>query len=308
MVDDMLSRMKCMFVAKPEGELTQVDFWNLYKDTFTEHAEKNGLLVASDVIKNVNHVFPQAQAMVLQGPIQKFVVRGVDRRKEATTIERFKCQWDRGQCPEAAFQASTELYDHLLEHHVTQGTESACLWAACPQKNLPKAQLRFHILTHLSTNHSLQKHPSQSDTITLPLGGGAYHPVADPTSRPVPPLRSTVINYTRPKTDPSSPALTTLLIIRILYRTSFASADAAPRADAEHFGFPGAVEDTSDLEDGSDELPGGDDKEGEMQGRKAFIGVRKLLENINIQDSVLMSWVEEMVDMGLTGSVLAASP
>ncbi|XP_006454086.1 hypothetical protein AGABI2DRAFT_113844 [Agaricus bisporus var. bisporus H97] len=301
--------MKCMFVAKPEGELTQVDFWNLYKDTFTEHAEKNGLLVASDVIKNVNHVFPQAQAMVLQGPIQKFVVRGVDRRKEATTIERFKCQWDRGQCPEAAFQASTELYDHLLEHHVTlEGTESACLWAACPQKNLPKAQLRFHVLTHLSTNHSLQKHPSQSDTITLPLGGGAYHPVADPTSRPVPPLRSTVINYTRPKTDPSSPALTTLLIIRILYRTSFASADAAPRADAEHFGFPGAVEDTSDLEDGSDELPGGDDKEGEMQGRKAFIGVRKLLENINIQDSVLMSWVEEMVDMGLTGSVLAASP
>lgn len=296
-----------MFVAKPEGELTQVDFWNLYKDTFTQHAEKNGLLVASDVIKNVNHVFPQAQAMVLQGPVQRFVVRGVDRRKETTTAERFKCQWDQGQCPETAFQAPTELYDHLLEHVVKlEGTESSCLWAACPQKHLPKTQLRFHILTHLSTNQLPQKHPSQSDLITLPLGG-ANHPVADPTSRPVPPLRSTVINYARPKTDPSSPALTSLLIIRILYRTSFASADAAPRADAEHFGFPGVVEDTSDPEDGTDELPGGDDREGEMRGRKAFIGVRKSLENLNIHDSVLMSWVEEMLDMGLTGSVLAAT-
>ncbi|KXN88779.1 Chromatin structure-remodeling complex subunit RSC9 [Leucoagaricus sp. SymC.cos] len=233
--------MKCMFVAKTDGEMTQVDFWNLYKDTFNPYAEKFALLVASDVIKNVNHVFPQAQAMVLQGQVQRFIVRGVDRRKDATIVERCK-------------------------------------------------------------------HPSQSDTITLPSSSSNY-PVADPTTRPIPPLRSTVINYTRPKADPPSPALTALLILRILYRTSFASADAAPRADAGHFGFPGIVEDTSDPDDGSDTNFSGEDKEGEMRGRKAFVGTRKFLENVNIYDPVLMSWVAEMADVGITGTnIIPPSP
>lgn len=296
-----------MFVAKADGELTQVDFWNLYKDTFTPYSEKCALLVASDVIKNVNHVFPRAQAMVLQGPVQRFVVRGVDRRKDATTVERFKCQWDRGQCQKAPFQAPSDLYDHLLEHLVSlEGAEHDCLWATCPRTSLPKAQLRSHVLTHLSPSQPPQKHPSQSDTITLPSSGAQY-PITDPTSRPIPPLRSTVINYTRPKADPPSPALTALLIIRILYRTSFASADAAPRADADHFGFPGIIEDTSDPDDGSDANFGGDDKEGEMRGRKAFVGIRGMLGNVNIYDPVLMSWVTEMADDGVAGNVIEAS-
>lgn len=295
--------MKCMFVARPDGELTQVDFWNLYKDTFNPYGDKYPLLVASDVIKNASHVFPSGQAMVLgQGLQQRFIVRGVDRKKDVTVVERFKCQWDRGQCSAAAFQALGELYDHLLEHLVNlEGTEHPCLWSTCHQTNLSKPYLRSHVLTHLSTSQPPQKHPSQSDTITLPLSGASY-PVADPTSRPIPPLRSTIINYTRPKADPPSPALTALLILRILYRTSFASADAAPRADADHFGFPGSIEDTSDLDDGSDTNFSGDDKEGEMRGRKAFIGIRKFLENMDIYDSVLMSWINEMADVSITSA------
>lgn len=293
-------RMKYMFVARPDGELTQVDFWNLYKDTFTPYSEKCALLVASDVIKNVNNVFPQAQAMVLQDPTQRFVVRGVDRRKDATIVERFKCQWDRSQCSATAFQSPSDLYEHLLEHLSNlEGAEHPCLWATCPQTSIPKPRLRSHILTHLSTSQPLQKHPSQSDTITLPSSGAQY-PSADPTSRPIPPLRSTVINYTRPKADPPSPALTTLLILRLLFRTSFASADAAPRADADHFGFTGVIEDTSDIDDDLDANLGGNDREGEMRGRKAFIGIRNMLENMNIYDSVLMSWVTEMAEFGVT--------
>lgn len=299
-----------MFIAKTDGELTQVDFWNLYKDTFNPYGERTALLVASDVIKNVNHVFPSAQAMVLPGlpgQQQRFIVRGVDRRKDITTVERFKCQWDRGQCSGAAFQEPAELYHHLLEHILNlEGAGHPCLWSTCPQTGLPVSHLRSHILTHLSTSQPPQKHPSQSDTITLPVSGGNY-PVPDPTSRPIPPLRSSVINYTRPKADPPSPALTALLILRILYRTSFASADAAPRADADHFGFPGSIEDTSDIDDGSDANYSGEDKEGEMRGRKAFVGIRKFLENIDILDSVLMSWVNEMADVGITSNTMINS-
>ena len=42
--------MRTTFVPDSEGQLTQVEFWNLYKDTFTPHQEKVPLLVASDVI------------------------------------------------------------------------------------------------------------------------------------------------------------------------------------------------------------------------------------------------------------------
>ena len=108
-----------MFIAKPDGELTQVDFWNLYKDVFLPHQERYPLLVASEVIKNVNAVFPQAQAMVLPGPPQRFVVRGVDRRQGPSTSTQFKCRWDQSQCAAEPFVATDALYEHILDaqHH-----------------------------------------------------------------------------------------------------------------------------------------------------------------------------------------------
>jgi chromatin structure-remodeling complex subunit RSC9 len=114
--------------------------------------------------------------------------------------------------------------------------------------------------------------------------------------RPIPPARNTVITYERPIKDPSPLALTAVLILRVLFRTAFASAEAAPKADADHFGFPGAVEDTDPANvdaQGADEER---DKEGERRGRKAFVGVRSILENIRLRDEALMSWVTEMVD------------
>ena len=296
-------RMKTMFVAKVDGELTQVDFWNLYKDVFSPFQDQYPLLVASDVIKNVNSVFPQAQAMVLSGPVQRFIVRGVDRRKDPVTNERFKCQWDQSQCTAPAFSSPGELYDHLLEHLTNlEATESPCLWSSCTMTSTPKHILRSHLLTHLSSAQPVQKHPSQSDTITLPAGNSTY-PISTPTSRAPPPPRSTVISYERPIVDPPSSALTALLCIRILFRTSFASQDAAPRADTDHFGFPGVVEDTDDQDpDFTSDEPGDNEREGERRGRKAFVGVRRLMEGVRIRDEVLMGWIAEMVDAGITGA------
>lgn len=293
-----------MFVAKADSELTQVDFWNLYKDVFSPFQEQYPLLVASDVIKNVNSVFPQAQAMVLQGSVQRFIVRGVDRRKDPVTSERFKCQWDQSQCPMVAFTSPGELYDHLLDHLMKVGApESPCLWSTCTIAAMEGSALRSHVLTHLSSAQPAQKHPSQSDTITLPSANSPY-PLSTPTSRTPPPPRSTVITYERPIVDPPSSALTALLCIRVLFRTSFASQDAAPRADADHFGFPGVVEDTDDqdLDPMSDE-PGDDEREGERRGRKAFVGVRQLMEGVRIRDEVLMGWIAEMVDAGISGTL-----
>ncbi|KAG6333178.1 hypothetical protein ID866_5908 [Astraeus odoratus] len=291
--------MRIMFVAKAESEMTQVDFWNLYKDAFTPYTERYPVLVASDVIKNVNVVFPQAQAMVLPGPPQRFVVRGVDRRKETEDGPRFKCQWDRSQCSSPAFGSAGELYDHLLHHIDATGVpDSPCLWASCPVPPVSKARLRPHVLTHMSGLQPPAKHASQDDTVTLSVGDETY-PMADPTQRPPPPPRNVTITYQRPTADPPSTSLTALLIIRILFRTSFVATDLAPRADGERFGFPGVV-----MEDEGDSTTNEEytyEAEGERKGRRAFVGVRRMMEGVRIADETLMSWVDEMVGAAYDG-------
>lgn len=298
-----------MFVPKTEGELTQVDFWNLYKDVFTPYHEKYPALGASDVIKSVNVVFPHAQAMVLPGPVQRFVVRGVDRRKEDVSGDLFKCHWQRSQCNATPFNSPGDLYDHILEHISDDGSDTAdvaspgssCLWSTCSASLASRANLRAHVLTHLRGSQPLPKHPDQDDTITLPPGQYPY-PMSTPTTRPPPPLRKTTVTYRRPVVDPPSSSLTALLCIRILFRTSFISTDDAPRVDADHFGFPGLVDDA----EGMDEDAGSEDaeREGARRGRKAFVGVRRLMEGVQIRDEALMSWIVEMIDAGISGSAI----
>lgn len=292
-------RMRTMFVAKPEGEMTQVDFWNLYKDAFTPHVERYPVLVASDVIKNVNVVFPQAQAMVFPGPPQRFVVRGVDRLKEPQVNQRCKCQWDRSQCPAPPLGSAGELYDHLLQHiDALEGTELSCLWSSCSAPVASKSLFRSHLLTHISPSQLPAKHPTQDDMVTLGASDETY-PITNPTERPPPPLRNAAITYSRPIVDPPSASLTALLIIRILFRTSFIATDLAPRTSGERFGFPGVV--SEDEEDSAMNEEYVHEAEGERKGRRAFVGVRRMMEGVRMKDDTLMSWMVEMVDAAYEG-------
>ncbi|KAI0296264.1 hypothetical protein BC826DRAFT_1103989 [Russula brevipes] len=286
--------MKLMFVAKPEGELTQVDFWNLYKDVFVPYQDQYHLLVASDVIKNVNVVFPQAQAMVLNGPPQKFVVRGVDRRKDDRSNDRFKCQWNRSECDTSPFDSASELCEHILGHiSSVEDDEYGCSWATCSREPLPELQLRAHVLTHLPSAQPPSKHPTQSDTITLPSSQHP-HPVPNPTTRPLPPHKTTLL-VKKPIGDPPSSSLTALLCIRVIFRTAFTAIEAAPRVDADHFGFPGVVEEDEGMDALDDSGLSDSEQEGQRRGRRAFNGVRRLLEGVQIRDETLMGWIAEMV-------------
>ena len=124
-----------------------------------------------------------------------------------------------------------------------------------------------------------------------------------PTTRPPPPPRKTTITYRKPVLDPPSSSLTALLCIRILFRTSFISTDESPRVDADHFGFPGFVEDVEGIEEDQESVEDSE-KEGEKRGRKAFVGVRRLMEKVQIRDETLMSWIAEMVDAGISGTTM----
>ncbi|KAI0079614.1 hypothetical protein K474DRAFT_1639533 [Panus rudis PR-1116 ss-1] len=294
--------MRTMFTAEPDGELTQVEVWNLYRETFYPYNGQYHSLAASDVIKNVSAVFPNSQVMVQQQ--QRYVVKGLQRRKVTSDADKFKCRWNRGECPVQGYQSSGDLFEHLIAEHIDPHPEHelACSWATCSHGPLSKSEMRRHVLTHLPSSQTPAPHPAQSDKITLPAEGYP-HPIPNPTSRPPPPPREYKVVYPRPVADPSSSALTALLCIRLLFRAAFASSDAAPRADEDHFGFPGVLEDMGDQEAEEISAAGTDsEREGERRGRKAFVGIRHLLEKVRIRDETLMSWITEMVDAALDGT------
>ena len=314
-----VDRMKSMFVLNPEGELTQVEFFQLYNSTFTPFMEASALLAPADVIKNVNVVYPSAQALLLPGPPQKFVVRGVARKQvKLPNQDRYKCQWDRSQCSNPfGAQNPGDLYDHILSVHIDGGDSASglrgCLWATCSQGHMSLKHLRSHVLTHVPLTQPFPKHSSQSDVVTLP-DPGHQHPVDDPTKRSIVPPREVFVPSSRLTKDPPPMALTALLCVRVLFRTAFASAEAAPRADDDHFGFPGVVD---DQEDGPAQQPQtqqqqqqqqvrdaqveDSEREGELRGRRAFGNVREMLGEVRIRDETLMGWVVEMVTAGMSG-------
>jgi len=304
--------MKAMFVLNPEGELTQVEFFQLYSVTFTPFAEASPLLAPADVIKNVNVVYPSAQALLLPGPPQKFVVRGVARKQvKLPNQDRYKCQWDRGQCPNPfGAQNPGDLYDHILSTHLTHGDSASgphhCLWAACTQGPMSLKHLRSHVLTHIPLTQPFPKHSSQSDVVTLP-DPGHQHPVDDPTKRSIVPPREFFVPLSRVTKDPPPMALTALLCVRVLFRTAFASVEAAPRADDDHFGFPGIIDEQDDGQTQQQQQQARDaqtedsEREGELKGRMAFAAVREMLGEVKIRDETLMGWVVEMVTAGMSG-------
>jgi chromatin structure-remodeling complex subunit RSC9 len=99
----------------------------------------------------------------------------------------------------------------------------------------------------------------------------------------------------KPIGDPPSSSLTALLCIRILFRTAFTAIEAAPRVDADHFGFPGVIEEDEGMDILEDSGLSDAEQEGQRRGRKAFNGVWKLLEGVQIRDDTLMGWVAEMI-------------
>lgn len=292
-----------MFAINPDAEVTQVDVWNLYKDAFQPYQDSYPLLAAPDVVKNFSNVYAVAQPMVLSGPPVKFIIRGVDRRKDISAADRLKCQWDRSECSAPPFSTPAELCEHVLQHVDSSiaEDEATCLWSYCPKGNIHKDNFRSHVLTHFWSAHIPERHPSQSDTITLSHPAAVY-PVQNPTRRNPPLPRSTMINFQRTVGDAPSTSLLALLCIRILWRTSFASVETAPKVDADHFGFPGVTEEVEE-EDGM-QAEGGvldEEKEGGRKGRKTFGDVRKLLEAVQIKDEILMGWIIEMINTGMEG-------
>ncbi|KAL1739747.1 hypothetical protein HDZ31DRAFT_48866, partial [Schizophyllum fasciatum] len=290
-----------MFAPKVGGEITQVDFYNLYKTAFAPYASQTPLLDPGFVIKNAQEVFPQASAQVSDsGGVQRYIIAGIARRTSFEAADRFKCRWGRSQCDTPPFAGPTPLLEHLAEHlrpgeSEDEGVELPCLWAKCEAGPYSRARLRTHLLTHIPTSQRPARDPSQSDDITLPTATSPY-PTPVPTQRPPPPPRRTAVVYTVPVGEPQTLSLTALLCIRCLFRASTETSEGAPHADDDHFGFPGVVEEDDEDVVQVSELGLEKEKEAEVRGRHAFAAIRSLMENVQLKDEALQGWIVEMVN------------
>lgn len=170
-----------------------------------------------------------------------------------------------------------------------ESDELECSWSSCTFKTDTKTFLQRHLLTHVPPPTS----PPQNELLVY------SSPDADLDSRPPPPLRNAKIRSKKPKSEPSTNALTSLLIIRLVYRISSATTGAVLRADDEHFGFPGIQEEEAEVE--QDATIDAEIVKGEKRGRKAIAQILPLLEQVKISDSSLMGWIVEMIDASLSG-------
>jgi len=281
-----------MFVGRSNGEVTQVDFWNLYKEAFSAHTNVHPMLPAAEVIKNVTVVFPQAQAMVLPGATPRFVIRGIDRRKAETRVPLLQCYWDQTKCSTSPQESPQGLYEHLLEHASSlEGDEYDCSWISCTFRTGDREALQRHLLTHIPPGES----PSSLPNSEVFVFSSEEKELA---SRPPPFLRSIKVKYKKPKSEPTTNALTALLVIRLVFRITSMTTEAVLRADEDHFGFPGIQEDPEvEQEVVIDE----EIAEGERRGRKAIAQIYPLLQQVVIGDSTLMGWILEMIDASLSG-------
>lgn len=287
--------MRAMFRTAPEHELLQVEFWRLYQEPLMPFAQANPLMSATEIIKTVSTVFPHAQALV--NGTGKFVIRGIARKPAPEPrADQCNCLWDQGTCTAAPFDAPADLFRHVQTHlMLLPADESRCPWATCSAAP-PPDRLASHVLTHLPPPKHAILPPGQQELSLSPAAKKRTIDAVPPTS----------FSYKRPKPgkEPPSTSLVALLILRVLFRTAFVSDEAAPRADEEHFGFPGLIEGDDDAATDEGDEPAAKERvkrdlDGERRGRAAFVGVRAMLASVQFADPVLQDWVTEMADLTL---------
>lgn len=170
--------LRSVFEEDENSHITQIALWQAYQYRFTEHTnQQTGLLPAAEFIKNVSSIFAGANAQVVNGASQKFIIKGIRPRHAPMDPKGrvySRCLWkDPGtsQCGEFLLKPK-HMFEHIVYQHLcidrkTDGlwdleTKSRasklppdCFWAGCQHfarrgSSPPTAyDLGMHVKTHL---------------------------------------------------------------------------------------------------------------------------------------------------------------
>ena len=191
--------LQSVFEEEPQSHITQIALWQAYQQRFVDYAGQAALLQAADFIKNVSNVFQGANAQVITGPSQRFIIKGIRPRHAPMDSKGrvyTRCQWKSpGAKPCGEYQLKPRhMLDHIARVHLDleRGEDGSwnfkasrgdpipdCHWANCrhfERRGSVAAtahELGLHVKTHLpdvSTKSAFrQKHNRTSATQTVPI-------------------------------------------------------------------------------------------------------------------------------------------
>ena len=188
-----------VFEEDSQSHITQIALWQAYQERFVDYAGQGALLQAADFIKNVSNVFQGANARVINGPNQRFIIQGIRPRhapmdSKGRTYTR--CMW---KCPNekpcSEYQLKPRhMLDHIARAHLNlkRGENGLwdfdaskvnsfrdCYWANCRHfqrrgnVSATAHDLGLHVKTHLpdvSTKSAFrQKHNRTPATQAVPI-------------------------------------------------------------------------------------------------------------------------------------------
>ena len=167
--------LKAVFEEDIESDVTQIALWQAYQGQFGQFLPQK-LLQAADFIKNVSVVFKTANAQIVAGANNKFIIKGIrPRRVPVTGAGRpyLRCLWTpSGESACGQFFFTPEImYNHIASTHLgvpkkedgkwdldnAQPPQKPldCYWGGCrnyqrhPDRECSVLRIGVHVKTHL---------------------------------------------------------------------------------------------------------------------------------------------------------------
>lgn len=166
--------LKCCFVEDPECEVTQLALWQAYQNVFAERLYSDIQPVptqqATEFISTITGTFTTAQAKIVDGPMAKYVLKGIRPLETVYDLRGFPyyfCKWGRGTAHECQHvdQNAGAFTNHVLREHlkvmptiegwrkIDPADQTAyCLWDGCfraRHTGVDFNTLMEHVFTHL---------------------------------------------------------------------------------------------------------------------------------------------------------------
>lgn len=249
--------LRCLFEEDKDESITQIALWTAYQKEFTSVVQRSGvrpMLPAAEFIKNVSTTFAEkAAAQVQQGPVQRFIIKGIRMRSVAVNFQReeyTKCAWrSHSKVAEpcrAYFVESEKMYEHILTKHLgasklldgrfdnSKVQNYTCHWNNCRRytESSPATKLS-QIASHIKIHVRRMDGPSTKDD---PDYFGPPPAKKHKPSYIIPPPKQSVkyqLTATDERQDAAGIPLSAVLVLRNLARN-------LPKTEAEEIALKSA--------------------------------------------------------------------
>ena len=117
--------LRACFEEDAESDITQIALWQAYQSRFSQFSTpQRGLLPAAEFIKTVSNTFTGANAQVINGPIAKFIIKGIRPRHLPMDLKGrlyARCLWkvpgNANICGEFLLKPK-QMWEHVISTHM----------------------------------------------------------------------------------------------------------------------------------------------------------------------------------------------